>query len=161
MVSVYSYMLSLTPVTSNGVAFATVLLIFTEHRSPMALLRRSSWRLPALSWRSHDASTAYIELSRRALCVCTARSRRSHGVTAFCLHSYVFEITDDILISQLIHEPMILTMHHVCIRLAMLCSNQEATTPWGLRLRMISTSSCICRTCIARQAVALLDGVHQ
>ena len=44
----------------------------------MWFLRRSSWRLLVLSLRSHEASTACIELSRRAHCVYTGRSRCSH-----------------------------------------------------------------------------------
>ena len=44
----------------------------------MWFLRRFSWRLVVLSLRSHDASTACIELSRRAHCVYTGRSRCSH-----------------------------------------------------------------------------------
>ena len=53
-------------------------------RSSMAFLRRSSWRLPALSWHSHGASTACIELSWHMHYVCTARSRSFH-----CMHRVV------------------------------------------------------------------------
>ena len=53
----------------------------------MWFLRRSSWRLLVLSLRSHEASTACIELSRRAHCVYTGRSRCSTALTEFCLHS--------------------------------------------------------------------------
>ena len=57
-------------------------------------------------------------LSRRFHCinrVVTARALLVHGahtaLMAFCLHSEVVEITGRVLISQLRHEPMLVTMH--------------------------------------------------
>ena len=52
---------------SHGDLMATLSFL----RSSMAFLRRSSWRLHALSLCSHGVSTACIELSRRAHCACT------------------------------------------------------------------------------------------
>ena len=53
--------------------------------------------------RSHGSSTACMELSSRALRVQGALT----VLTAFCLHSEVVEITGRVLISQVIHEPML------------------------------------------------------
>ena len=61
----------------HGVLTATLASYGAPWRST-AFVRSSSWRLSALSSRSHGPSTACIELSRRAHCMCTALSRRPH-----------------------------------------------------------------------------------
>ena len=118
----------------------------------MAFLRRSSCRLLALSWCSHGASTACIELSRllRVNCAFTALPT---ALTAFCLHSEVVGLTSRVLISQLEYEPMPLTMHQPSA-FVQSCSNPKVTTPC-----YPPPSSSV--EPAFRQAIALLDGAQQ
>ena len=76
-------------------------------------------------------------LSRRFHCVhrvVTAYALRVHSahtaLTAFCLHSDVVEITVRVLISQLRHELMIVTMYQLSA-FAQLCWNPKVTTHMG------------------------------
>ena len=78
---IFQKKICLTPVIPGGVATATAWRSHYDLTVTVAFIRSS------LLWRSHGASTACIELSRRAHCVCTARSRSSH-----CADGVLFDI---------------------------------------------------------------------
>ena len=121
----------------NGDLMATLAFL----RSSMTFLRRSSWRLLALSLRSHGASTACIELhGARTACALRVDGTPT-ALTAFCLHSEVVEITSRVLISQVRHEPMLPVSDHaltVCLCPSILEHNAYYT--------LVSSSAFVCRT---------------